>query len=74
MSDSAQHCRVSSDGRHVVTQAQADPCYVDDRVVDFDVDVTCSMCGASGHAVISAPLADVEWNDEAVDETTTSHG
>ena len=54
MSNSAQHCRVSSDGRHVVNQAQADPCYVDDRVVEVDVDVTCDLCAATGHALVSA--------------------
>jgi hypothetical protein len=73
MSDSAQHCRASSDGQHLVTRAHAEPCHIDDRLVDVDLDLTCSLCGVSGHVVVSAPLANVDWEDEAVDEIS-SHG
>ncbi len=64
MNDLAARCRVSVDGKHHVAYATADVCYVDDRGVDIDLDAVCELCGANGHAIVSATTWSVmEWEE-----------
>jgi hypothetical protein len=64
---SAAVCPASSTGRHRVAEAHAEVCYIDDRSVDVDLDVTCELCGASGHCVLGADWRMLEWEVEDPD-------
>lgn len=68
MSSLAARCPASTNGVHHVAHAAAEVCYIDDRSVDVDLDVVCELCGASGHCLTSAAMADVDWTFDA-DET-----
>ena len=61
-------CPASINGRHRVTHAHAEVCYIDDTSVDVDLDVVCELCGASEHHLLGADLPVLEWEEEEVAE------